>query len=84
MQRETEDKLETEAVKMIIERLVDCKPSLYWHYTREVSEKNLGSIASTQRRYSSSTSRHCPNQVAAMGKEEVYHGVHGYLGQGAS
>lgn len=36
VQRETEEKLETEAVNMIIERLLDNKPSLYWHYTREV------------------------------------------------
>lgn len=36
MQRETEEKLETEAINMIIERLIDNKPSLYWHYTREV------------------------------------------------
>lgn len=36
MQRETEERLETEAVNMIIERLLDLKPSLYWHYTREV------------------------------------------------
>lgn len=35
-QRETEERLETEAVNMIIERLLDLKPSLYWHYTREV------------------------------------------------
>lgn len=31
-----EEKLEAEAVNMIIERLIDLKPSLYWHYTREV------------------------------------------------
>lgn len=36
VQRETEERLETEAVNMIIERLLDLKPSLYWHYTREV------------------------------------------------
>lgn len=36
LQKETEEKLETEAVNMIIERLLDHKPSLYWHYTREV------------------------------------------------
>lgn len=36
LQRETEGKLEQEAISMIIERLLDNKPSLYWHYTREV------------------------------------------------
>lgn len=35
-QRETEERLEKEALTMIIERLIDNKPSLYWHYTREV------------------------------------------------
>ncbi|CAM9253745.1 unnamed protein product, partial [Laminaria digitata] len=40
VQRETEEKLETEAVNMIIERLLDNKPSLYWHYTREDKEKS--------------------------------------------
>ncbi|CAM9294698.1 unnamed protein product, partial [Choristocarpus tenellus] len=34
-QKEVEERLETEAVNMIIEQLIDKKPSLYWHYTRE-------------------------------------------------
>lgn len=37
VQREADEKLETDAVNMIIERIIDSKPSLYWHYTREVS-----------------------------------------------
>lgn len=41
LQRETEEKLEAEAVNMIIERLLDNKPSLYWHYTREVRSREI-------------------------------------------
>eukprot|EP00904_Undaria_pinnatifida_P006940 jgi/Undpi1/3376/HiC_scaffold_15.g06749.m1 len=47
IQRETEEKLETEAVNMIIERLLDNKPSLYWHYTREDREKS-GTVTKVQ------------------------------------
>ncbi|CAM9310140.1 unnamed protein product [Ectocarpus sp. 12 AP-2014] len=47
MQRETEERLETEAVNMIIERLLDLKPSLYWHYTREDRTKS-GRVSKVQ------------------------------------
>ncbi len=45
VQRETEERLETEAVNMIIERLLDLKPSLYWHYTREVWPRSRSRVA---------------------------------------
>jgi hypothetical protein len=35
-QKEAEQRLEDDAVAMIIERLLDAKPSLYWHFTRQV------------------------------------------------
>ena len=44
-QKEAEQRLEDDAVNMIIERLLDAKPSLYWHFTRQVFETvrlNLG------------------------------------------
>eukprot|EP00752_Nemacystus_decipiens_P008777 g7832.t1 len=47
MQKETEERLETEAVNMIIERLLDLKPSLYWHYTREDRTKS-GRVSKVQ------------------------------------
>ncbi|CAM9343001.1 unnamed protein product, partial [Hapterophycus canaliculatus] len=47
VQRETEERLETEAVNMIIERLLDLKPSLYWHYTREDRTKS-GRVSKVQ------------------------------------
>ncbi|CAN0114314.1 unnamed protein product [Pylaiella littoralis] len=47
MQKETEERLETEAVSMIIERLLDLKPSLYWHYTRQDQTKS-GRVSKVQ------------------------------------
>ncbi|CAM9129165.1 unnamed protein product [Discosporangium mesarthrocarpum] len=47
VQREVEERLEMEAVNMIIERLIDSKPSLYWHYTRE-DKKKTGRISKVQ------------------------------------
>ncbi|KAG5179686.1 serine/threonine protein phosphatase [Tribonema minus] len=38
-QREAEQRLEDDAVNMIIERLLDHKPSLYWHFTRQDKDK---------------------------------------------
>ncbi|CAM9314521.1 unnamed protein product, partial [Phaeothamnion confervicola] len=34
-----EQKLEDDAVAMIVERVIDNKPSLYWHYTRQDKER---------------------------------------------
>ena len=48
LQKENEEKLETEAVNMIIERIIDNKPSLYWHYTREVLNSAIKAMKAVQ------------------------------------
>ena len=35
-QKEAEQRLEDDTVAMILERLLDAKPSLFWHFTRQV------------------------------------------------